>query len=270
MHVGDALGVLGDDVEVVAVAVGDMPGVEAQVHELRIGVLQEPLDPVLGVDVGVDVRVEHELDAVLLEQDPAQRVGALDEVAPLLGRDLAGPRRPSAVQVGVLLGQLDQVLGPDLAQQPGLLREGRDRLVERLLPAVQAGEDGAAADGQAAAAQLLAQPVRVLRQEAGGPEFGVDVADARDLVEIGLPGHLVRIAREPDAPGVGGGAEAQRAQGAHVCSFDASVGGLAAGDVQRDPGDLARRIRSEEEHALRDVLGLLHALHGDARAPLGE
>src|SRR3712207_6991746 len=53
-----------------------------------IGVGEEPLDPLLGVDVGVDVRVEHELDAVLLEQVPSQRVGAGDEVLPLLGVDV--------------------------------------------------------------------------------------------------------------------------------------------------------------------------------------
>jgi hypothetical protein len=32
-------------------------------------------DPILGVDVGVGVRVEHQLDAELLIQDPAQLVG---------------------------------------------------------------------------------------------------------------------------------------------------------------------------------------------------
>ena len=43
-----------------------MLGVEAQIHELRISVGQEALDPVLGMDVGVHVRVEDQVDAELL------------------------------------------------------------------------------------------------------------------------------------------------------------------------------------------------------------
>ena len=57
-----------DDLQVVAVAVGDVPGVQAQVDELRVGVVEELLDPILGVDVGVGVRVEHQLDAELLDR----------------------------------------------------------------------------------------------------------------------------------------------------------------------------------------------------------
>ena len=53
--------------DVVAAAVGDVPGVQAQVDVLRVGVLQELQDALLGVDMGVGVRVEHQLDAVLLE-----------------------------------------------------------------------------------------------------------------------------------------------------------------------------------------------------------
>jgi hypothetical protein len=57
VHVGDPFGSLLDDLQVVTAAVGDVPGIQAQVDELRIGVLEELLDPVLGVDVCIGVRV---------------------------------------------------------------------------------------------------------------------------------------------------------------------------------------------------------------------
>ena len=108
-------GALLDDLQVVAAAVGDVPGVQAEVDELRVGVLQELLDPVLGVDVGVGVRMEHQLDAELLVEHPAQLVGARDQVRPLLRVHVGGLEHRAGVHVGVLLGQLDQVLRADLA-----------------------------------------------------------------------------------------------------------------------------------------------------------
>ena len=169
-------GKLLDDLEVVAVAVGDVAGVQAQVDVLRVGVGQELLDPVLGVDVGVGVRVEHQLHAVLLEDDPAELVGAGDQVRPLLGIDVAGLGGLAGVHVGVLLGQVDQVLRADLAEQLGLLAELGDRLVQGLFALVQPGEHRAATDLQAALVQFVAQLLRVLRQEALRAEFGPDVA----------------------------------------------------------------------------------------------
>src|SRR6266550_132497 len=61
MHVRDPLRKALDDFEIVPVAVGDMAGVEAEVHQIRISVGQEPLNALLGVDVSVGVWVEHEL-----------------------------------------------------------------------------------------------------------------------------------------------------------------------------------------------------------------
>ena len=40
--------------------------------DVGVGVLQQPLDPRLGVDVAVGVRVEDQLDAGLLLQDLAE------------------------------------------------------------------------------------------------------------------------------------------------------------------------------------------------------
>ena len=115
MHVGDPFRGALDDLQVVAAAVRDVPGVQAQVDELRVGVLEELLDPVLGVDVGVGVRVEHQLDAELLVEDPAQLVGARDQVRPLLRVHVGGLQGLSGVHVGVLLRQVDEVLRADLA-----------------------------------------------------------------------------------------------------------------------------------------------------------
>ena len=96
VDVGDPIREPFDDLHVVAVAVGDVAGVEAEVHVLRVGVGQEPLDPLLGVDVRVDVRVEHQLDAELLEQVAGQLVGARApgwSSRPGPGRRLRWPRR---------------------------------------------------------------------------------------------------------------------------------------------------------------------------------
>ena len=195
-----------------AVAVGDVPRVQAQVDQLGVGVGEEPLHPLLGVDVGVGVRVEHQLDAVLLQQVAGQLVRPRDQVLPLLGVDLRRLGQRAAVHVGVLVGQVHEVLGADLAQQLRLAAEVLLGLVERLLALVQPGEDGAAGDGEVALGQLVAQLPRVLRQEALRAELGVEVAGQRDLVEVLLPADLVVVAREPHAPRVGSGAQAQLGQ----------------------------------------------------------
>jgi hypothetical protein len=215
VDVVDPLGEALDDLDVVAVGVGDVPGVQAQVHEPRIGVGQEPLDLVLGLDVGVHVRVEDQFDAELLVDHPAEFVGSGDEVAPVLGAERRGVRRLARVHVGVLLGQVDQVLGTDGGEQPRLAAERLDRRLERLGALVQGREDGAAAHLQAALVQFVAQPLRILRKEALRAEFGPHVAGPGQFVEVLLPGHLVRVRREPHAPRVRGGAEREAGVGGH-------------------------------------------------------
>ena len=122
------------------------------------------------------------------------------------------------MHVGVLLGQMDQVLGADLAEQLRFLAELGNRLVQPLLALVQAGEDGSAADLQAAGVQFVAELGRVLRQEALRSEFGPHVTGVGDLVEVGVPGDLLGICGEPHPPGVGCGAEQQlrHVLGGHV------------------------------------------------------
>ena len=109
--------------------------------------------------------------------------------------------------VGVLLGQVHEVLGADRSQQLGLLAELSDRLVQRLLALVQSGEDGATADGEVALCQLFLQLRGVLRHEPLRPELGVDVANGSDLVQVDVPRHLLRVTGEPDTPRVRRSAE---------------------------------------------------------------
>jgi hypothetical protein len=179
MDVVDAVREPLDDRDVVSGAVGDVPGVQAQVHVPRVGVGEEPFDPVLGVDVGVGVRVEHQLHG-----------------AP-------------GVHVGVLLRQVDHVPAADGGEQPCFPAEVLDGLLQRLLAAVQSGEHRAAADLQAALIKFVAQPLGVLWQEALRAELGPHEAGPGQLIEVLSPGHLTGIFRKPDAPRVGCDAQRQ-------------------------------------------------------------
>ena len=64
--------------------------------------------------------------------------------------------------------------------------------VQRLLALVQPGEHGAAADLQAALVQLVTQLLRILRQETLRAELGPDVTGVGDVVQVLLPADLVR------------------------------------------------------------------------------
>jgi hypothetical protein len=59
--------------------------------------------------------VEDQFDFILLEQIAGQLVGPREEGLPL---DVGGLGQRAAVHVRVLLRQVHQVLGADLAQQP--------------------------------------------------------------------------------------------------------------------------------------------------------
>jgi len=188
------------------------PGVQAQVHELRVGVLQELLDTVLGIDVGVCMRVENQLDAEFLEDHPSQLVGTGDQVRPLLGIDVTGLRCLTRVHVGVLLRQVDQVLRADLGEQPGFPAEVGNRLVQRVFPLVQPGEDRSAAHLQATLIQLVTQLLGVLRKKTLRAELGPDVAGVGDVVQVLLPADLMRVLGKPHPPGIGRRAQPEPGQ----------------------------------------------------------
>src|SRR5215213_8613008 len=203
VHVGDPLTEALDDLEVVALAVGDVAGVQAQVDVRRIG---------------VDERVEHVLHAVLVVEVASQLVGAGHQVLPLLGVDVDALGGLPGVHVGVLLGQVHEVLRADRGQQRSLPTEVCLRLLQRHPALVEAGEDRATDDGQPAPVQLVAELLRVLGHEALGAELGVDIPAPGDLVEVDVPGHLVGVAGKPHTPGIGSGAELQAGQVRHHCA----------------------------------------------------
>ena len=79
-------------------------------------------------------------------------------------------------------------------------------------PRCRRGARGGAGEGEAAAAELVAQLFGVGGEVAEGAEFDGGVAGGGGLVEEAVPGHLLGVVGEPDAPGVGGGAEAEVGQ----------------------------------------------------------
>ena len=90
VQVGDAVGVVADQRDVVSPVVGDVAGVEAQVDVGRVGLGQEPLDLRLGADKAVGVRVEHRRQAVLVSENAAQLGGPVDQGPPLVAVQLRG------------------------------------------------------------------------------------------------------------------------------------------------------------------------------------
>jgi hypothetical protein len=107
---------------------------------------------------------------------------------------------------------VDQVLCADRGEQPRLAAERVDGLLQGIVTVVQGGEHRPAADLQTPLVELVAQPLRILREESLRAELGPDVAGLGQLVEVLPPRHLVRVLREPHAPRVRGGAQAQPGQ----------------------------------------------------------
>ena len=144
---------------------------------------------------------------------------------------------------------------------------------------------GGAGQREAAAAELVAQLLGVGGQVAERAELDGGVAGRGGLVEEPVPGHLLRVVGEPDAPGVGGGAEPQVRQGGRAhgdfslsqeagaawmapaaggrdaakpalgalsapkAAFAASGGGASAGVVRGVAGDLVDVGRVDEGRA---------------------
>jgi hypothetical protein len=158
------------------------------------------------------VWVEDQVDAELLEHHPAELVGTRDQVRPMLGVDIRGFGGGACMHVGVLLGQLDEVGRADRREQPGLAAEVLDRLVQGFFPAVEAREDGAAANAQSSAVQFIAELGRILRQEALRAELGPHVAGPGDFIQVLPPRNLLRILREPHSPRVGCNSQLQTGQ----------------------------------------------------------
>ncbi len=118
VQVTDALRCAADDRDVVAAAVADVAGVQAEVDELAVGAVEEAVDVLLGVDVAVGMWMVLRTDAVLLEHRLAEFVHALGLLAPLLGREVAVLEHGAGGRVAPHLGDDDHVLAADGRGQP--------------------------------------------------------------------------------------------------------------------------------------------------------
>ena len=171
-----------DDRDVVAAAVADVPGVQAQVDELAVGAVEEAVDVLLGVDVAVGVRVVLRTHAVLLEHRLAELVHALGLLAPLLGGQVAVLEHRAGGRVAPHLGDDDDVLTADGGSQ---LRDVLDLLPDGIpgIVLVQVLEHGARRQLEIARGEFVGQLLRVGRQVAERAELDPLVARGGDLVE---------------------------------------------------------------------------------------
>ncbi len=158
------------------------------------------------------MRMDDQPYVVLLQQQPAQPVGGPAEPGPLLGGQLGRLGERARLLVPVHGRNEDQMMRPRGSGQRGDPPGMRERLVPCLGP-VQRAERGAAGDLQPPGVQLGLQPPRVGGQIAVRAELQPLVAGLDQLVEETGVRHLVLVLGEPHPPGVGGGAEAQVADG---------------------------------------------------------
>ena len=84
MDVGDALGIVADELLVVGAAIGHVPRVKAELHGRRVGTIEEALDLLLCADVAVGVGVEGQHGAMLTGHVAAQLGHARHEGLPLV------------------------------------------------------------------------------------------------------------------------------------------------------------------------------------------
>lgn len=112
----------------------------------------------------------------------------------------------------------------------GDLADVGEHLVPCLGP-VQRAEGRTAGDLEATGVQLLLEALRVGGQIAVRAELQPPVTGLREFVEEAGVRHLMLVLGEPDAPGVGGGAQAQVADGG------AERGGRRCHEVSFGAGD---------------------------------
>ena len=199
VDVGDALGILPTQLDRVAAAVDDVPGVQTQVDVGRVGGVEDAGDLLGGLDVGVAVGVEDHLEAVLVQEHLPQGVGVLDvELPGVVGQDAVVGPLPGLV-VPIERGQVDDVLGADGGVGLGDGAEG----LERGLPGLLLVQDAPAGTGDHPHTELVTPLLELLG-------VGREVAEGAGLddLEAGLghllPGltgvHLLGVLGEPDAP----------------------------------------------------------------------
>src|SRR5882757_3683663 len=113
VEVADTLGRPLDDRDVVATAVADVTGVQAQVDELAVGAVEEAIDVLLGVHMTVRMRMVLRTHTVLFEHRLAELIHALGLLAPLRGVQAAIFEHSSRCGIAPHLGDDDDVLAAD-------------------------------------------------------------------------------------------------------------------------------------------------------------
>ena len=130
-------------------------------------------------------------------QDAVQLGVAVTELRPLLSGEF-GRSRSWPVCRSVYIGQGDQVRGVHRGGNPATCRHSASAASRASAPRCRAVRGGAG-EGEAAAAELVAQLLGVGRQVAEGAELDGGVAGRDGLVEEAVPGHLLGVVGEPDA-----------------------------------------------------------------------
>ncbi len=152
--------------------------------------------------------MEDEPYVVLVEQQLAQPVGGSAEARPLVGGQFGRLGERAGLLVPVHRRDEDEVVRAGGRGERGDLPDVGEHLVPRLR-LVQGAEGGAAGDLEPAGVQLLLQPLRVGGEIAVGAELQPFVPGRGQFVEEACVRHLLIVLGEPDAPGVGGGAQAE-------------------------------------------------------------
>jgi hypothetical protein len=201
---------VGDESQVVPAVIGEVSGVEAEVRVALIGEFEEALDLRMRADmrigVGMELLVETELLLQALPRRRGRRPCAPTDSSSRVRGSRAWPvvserhssgmttmcsPPSSAVSFATALGLCSR---PDRTGRPGL---------------VESREHSAAGEFESSGCELLTQLVRVRGQVAVGTELDPRVPGLDHLVEEALPGDLAGMVGQPDAPGVGGGADAK-------------------------------------------------------------
>ena len=131
MRVGGPL----DDRDVVATAIADVPGVQAEVDELAVGAVEEAVHVLLGIDVAVGVRMVLRTDAVLLVHRLAEFVHPRGLLLPLRGRQVPVLQHRTGGGVTPHLRDDDDVLAAHGCRQLGDVLDLLPHGVPRVVPA---------------------------------------------------------------------------------------------------------------------------------------
>ena len=229
VHVRDALGVLAAQLHRVAVAVDDVPGVEAEAHVLGVGRLEDAVDVVGGLDVAVAVRVQDHLQAVVLLHDPPQLVGVLDVEVPGVG----GENPVVGVVTGLLVTEHRRKVNDVLCAHGGMGLTDRTEELLGVVPRlglVQDAPSGAGDDAESAGVHLLLQAGRLGREVAEGAGLHDGEAGGGHLVEGDVPVDLLLVLGEPHAPLVGTHTDRQLAvSGVGVAGLELRHGSVLPG-----------------------------------------